>query len=209
MSLIQKLNWRYATKTFDKDKKLNQEQIDNIIEAFRLAPSSYGLQPWKLLLISNPDMREKLKAVSWNQSQVTDASHFFVLCRQNKIDENYINKYIQEVGAARNMPELSTLDGYKQMMTLNVVPRPDQESWMAKQVYIALGLMMSICADLDIDCCAMEGFDAAEYSKILGLESLGLSACVLLPVGYRNAEDMTASNAKVRKSKADIFTEIL
>lgn len=208
MNLINKLNWRYATKAFDSERKLDPKQIDDLIEAFRLAPSSYGLQPWKLLLINNKETRDKLKIVSWNQNQITDASHLFVLCRQNKIDNAYIEKYIQEVGAAKGVTDLAPLDGYKNMMITNVVPRPDQEAWMAKQTYIALGFMMAACADMDIDSCAMEGFDAAEYSKILGLEEKGLTACVLLPVGYRSANDETSQSKKVRKSVADIFIQI-
>lgn len=208
MNLIQKLNWRYATKKFDSERKLSDTQVSELVEAFRLAPSSYGLQPWTLLSINNKEIREHLKAVSWNQDQITDASHLFVLCRKNKIDDAYIEKYIQEVGSAKGMTDLSVLDGYKNMMIGNVVPRPDQESWMAKQVYIALGFMMSTCADMDIDSCPMEGFDASEFSKILKLEEKGLTACVLLPVGYRSVSDLTSNTPKVRKSKEDIFVEI-
>lgn len=207
-NLLNKLNWRYATKAFDSERKLDQKQIDDLIEAFRLAPSSYGLQPWTLISVTNSEIREKLKLASWNQNQITDASHLFVLCRQNKIDDTYVEKYIQEVGAAKGVTDLTPLDGYKNMMIGNVVPRPDQESWMAKQVYIALGFMMTTCANMDIDSCAMEGFDAAEYSKILGLEEKGLTACVLLPVGYRSANDEASQNKKVRKSVADIFIQI-
>ncbi len=208
MSLIQKLNWRYATKSFDKKRKLSEEQVADIIEAFRLSPSSYGLQPWKLLLIKNEETKLKLKEASWGQEQITDASHLFVLCRQNKVDEEYITKYIQEVGASKEMTDLAPLDGYKGMMIGNVVPRPDQEAWMAKQVYLALGFMMSTCADMDIDCCAMEGFDANKYDEILGLSAMGVTASVVLPVGYRSADDVLANSKKVRKSKEDIFIEI-
>lgn len=208
MTIINKLNWRYATKKFDVERKLSDDQVTSLVESFRLAPSSYGLQPWTLISITNKEIREKLKLVSWNQNQVTDASHLFVLCRQNKIDDAYIERYIQEVGAAKDMSDLTPLDGYKNMMIANVVPRPDQEAWMAKQVYIALGFMMTVAADMDIDTCAMEGFDAAEYSKILGLEEKGLTACVLLPAGYRSATDETSTIPKVRKSKKDIFIEI-
>ncbi len=208
MSLIQKLNWRYATKSFDKKRKLSEEQVTDIIESFRLSPSSYGLQPWKLLLIKNEVTREKLKEASWGQPQITEASHLFILCRQNKVDEEYVTKYIQEVGAAKDMTDLTALDGYKGMMIGNVVPRPDQEAWMAKQVYLALGFMMSTCADMDVDCCAMEGFDATKYDEILGLTAMGITASVVLPVGYRSVDDLSANSKKVRKSKEDIFVEI-
>lgn len=208
MNLIQKLNWRYATKGFDKKRKLSEEQVADIIESFRLSPSSYGLQPWKLLLIKNEATREKLKEASWAQPQITDASHLFVLCRQNKVDEEYIAKYIEEVAATKNISDLTTLDGYKGMMIGNVVPRPDQEAWMAKQVYLALGFMMSACADMDVDCCAMEGFDATKYDEILGLTAMGITASVVLPVGYRSADDVSAESKKVRKSKENIFAEI-
>jgi nitroreductase len=157
---------------------------------------------------SYKEVREKLKSVSWNQDQITDASHLFVLCRKNKIDGEYVSKYISEVGAAKDMTDLTPLDGYKNMMLGNVVPRPDQEAWMAKQVYIALGFMMSAAADIEVDSCPMEGFDASEYSKILKLEEMGLTACALLPVGYRSNTDTSSTNKKVRKSKEDIFMEI-
>jgi nitroreductase / dihydropteridine reductase len=208
MSLINKLNWRYATKMFDIERKLDETQINDLVESFRLTPSSYGLQPWKLLLVNNKEIREKLKMASWNQSQITDSSHLFILCRENKIDNTYIEKYIQEVGSVKGITDLTHLDGYKNMMVANVVSRPDQEIWMAKQVYIALGFMMSVCADMDIDSCPMEGFDVAEYSKILGLEEKGVTACAVLPVGYRSVNDMSADGKKVRKAKEDIFTEV-
>ena len=207
-NLLNKLNWRYATKKFDSERKLSDKQVSDLVESFRLAPSSYGLQPWTLISVTNSDIREKLKLASWNQNQITDASHLFILCRKNKLDDAYIEKYIQEVVTAKGMTDLTVFNGYKDMMINNVVPRPDQESWMAKQVYIALGFMMATAADMDIDTCPMEGFDAAEYSKILGLEEKGLTACVLLPTGYRSASDETSTTPKVRKSLADIFIEM-
>jgi nitroreductase / dihydropteridine reductase len=208
MNLIDKLNWRYATKSFDTNKKLSDEQVENLIEAFRLAPSSYGLQPWKLIMVSNPETRDKLKAASWNQGQITEASHLFVLCAQNKMDAQYVEEYVKEVGVARSMTDLSPMDGYKSMMIGSVNTHPDQASWNAKQVYLALGIMMSACAGMDIDSCAMEGFDASKYSEILGLAEMGLTPCVVLPVGYRSESDDMSTVAKVRKSKEQIFLEI-
>jgi nitroreductase len=208
MSLIQKLNWRYATKAFDKKRKLSEEQVKDLVEAFRLAPSSYGLQPSKLVLVTNEDLRQKLCEASWNQSQITDASHMFVLCRENKIDEEYINKYIQDIGKIRGMSDMTVLDDYKKIMTLNVVPRPDQESWMAKQTYIALGFMIALCAEMDVDSCPMEGFDPVAYDKMLGLTEKGLTACAVLTVGYRSVDDTTANYTKVRKSSDAIFVEV-
>ncbi len=208
MNLIGKLNWRYATKGFDSERKLSDDQVNALVDSFRLSPSSYGLQPWMLISVTNKEIREKLKLASWNQNQITDASHLFVLCRQNKIDNAYIDEYIQEVGTAKRVTDMSVLDEYKNMMVSNVVPRPDQESWMAKQVYIALGFMIATAAEMEIDTCPMEGFDASEYSKILDLESKGLTACVLLSTGYRSANDETSTAPKVRKSKESIFIEI-
>jgi nitroreductase len=208
MNLINKLNWRYATKSFDTNKKLSDDQVENLIEAFRLAPSSYGLQPWKLIMVTNPEIREKLKTASWNQGQTTEASHLFVLCAQNKMDTEYVENYVKEIGVARNMTDLSPMDGYKGMMINSVNTNPNQLVWNAKQVYIALGIMMSACADMDIDSCAMEGFDAAQYGEILGLSDMGLTPCVILPVGYRSESDTMSSMTKVRKSKEQIFLEI-
>jgi nitroreductase / dihydropteridine reductase len=208
MTLIDKFNWRYATKTFDTDKKLSDEQIDTLVEAFRLSPSSYGLQPWRLVLVNNKEIREQLKLASFSQNQITDASHLFVLCRINKIDNTYVENYIREVGEAKGMTDLAPLDGYKNMMLGAVVPRSDQEAWMSKQVYIALGFMMAAAAEMQIDSCPMEGFDVDKYSEILSLKDKGLTACLVLPVGYRSSEDTSALGKKVRKVKKDIFLEL-
>ena len=207
MDIVEKLKWRYATKVFDKKRKLSDMQISKLVECFRLSPSSYGLEPWKILIITKEEIRESLKIASFGQPQITEASHLFVLCRENKINSKYIDDYIKRVANTNNIPDISILDGHKQILNLNVVPRPDQESWMSKQLYISLGIMLTACAEMNIDSCPMEGFDAKQYSEILELEELNITPCVLLAVGYRSAEDKTMNNIKVRKETNDILVE--
>lgn len=207
--MISALTWRYATKKFDATKKLSAEAFETLLEALRLTPSSFGLQPWKFVVVENPSMREELVGHSWGQRQVADASHLLVLCRKNALDaslvEDYIADMIQKTGAPAE-----ALQGYKDMMLgfiQNVSPEIAQ-SWAEKQVYIALGNAMSVAATLEIDTCPMEGFSRTDFDRVLGLEALGLSSVVLLPVGYRAADDDYATRPKIRYASEDIIVHI-
>lgn len=207
--MISALSWRYATKKFDATKKLSAEAFETLLEALRLTPSSFGLQPWKFVVVENPSMREELVGHSWGQRQVADASHLLVLCRKNALDaslvEDYIADMIQKTGAPAE-----ALQGYKDMMLgfiQNVSPEIAQ-SWAEKQVYIALGNAMSVAATLEIDTCPMEGFSRTDFDRVLGLEALGLSSVVLLPVGYRAADDDYAARPKIRYASEDIIVHI-
>lgn len=207
-NFLEDLQWRYATKSFDSTT-LTDEQLNYILEAGRLAASSYGLEPWKFLVIKNPELRTKLQAASWNQTQVTQSSHLIVLCARTDINETYVNNYQVALETNVGMPA-GSLDGLGNMIrgSINYLTPEQIIEWNKKQVYIALGQMMSACATAKIDSCPMEGFDAKAYSDILGLEEKNLVATVVLPVGFRSPEDKTANYPKFRRS-LDEISEII
>jgi len=206
MNLIDKLNWRYATKIFDPHKKVSAHDLAFLKEAIRLSVSSYGLQLYKVLIIENDDIREELRKSSWNQSQITDASHLFVFC-------NYTRNYDQHVDSSiRRIIELQgkSDDGLKQYgefikKTIAGMPTEERKSWSEKQTYLALNNLLMACAELKIDACPMEGFDKQAYNRLLGLDELGLNASVIAPVGYRSDNDETQERQKVRKSMEELF----
>lgn len=209
MEFLSKLNWRYATKGFDPAKKLSAEQFEELLEALRLAPSSFGLQPWKFVVVENAELREKLKAAAWNQPQVTDASHLIVLCRQEKVGQAEIDHFIQTTATERGQAP-ADLDAYKKMMegaVLNM-DAARQATWAGEQVYLALGVLLSACASADIDASPMEGFDSAQYDQILDLPGKGLRSVVICAVGYRSEDDKYASAKKIRYPKDEIIIRL-
>jgi nitroreductase len=209
MEFLSKLNWRYAVKGFDATKKIPADQLENLLEALRLAPSSYGLQPWKFVVVENVELREKLKAASWGQGQTTDASHLLVLCRKESVDQAEIDRFIQTTASERGQ-ELTELDAYKKMMEGGILSMDAarQEVWASKQVYLALGVLLSACASADIDACPMEGFDSAQYDQILDLPGKGLRSVVVCAVGYRSADDKYAMAKKVRYPKDEVIVRL-
>lgn len=203
--IIKALNWRYATKKFST-QKIPQEKLDIILEALRLTPSSLGLQAWKFLIIENPELRTKLKEVSWNQDQVTDASHLIVLARPTHITDQDVLKWTHYLAEKRNMTADSK-DRFEQMI-LNYLKSVDEKEkgiWLDKQLYIALGNLMTSCALEGIDSCPIEGFDPAAYDKILQLDEVGLKSVVVCPIGYRADDDPYQHEAKVRFPREDLF----
>ncbi|KAB7529527.1 NAD(P)H-dependent oxidoreductase [Flagellimonas olearia] len=208
-NILEHRTWRYATKKFDATKKISHQDLNSLLEATRLSASSYGLQPYHVFVISDPEVRERLKPVSWNQSQITDASHLIVFAHATDFGEELVDDFITNLSDTRNIP-LDGLNGYAEMMKSNLVGLPTdvKASWAGKQVYIALGNALQAAAELKIDTCPMEGFQAEEYNKILGLTEKDLNAAVVLAVGYRSEEDQTQNLPKVRKSKEELFTHI-
>lgn len=208
--IITKLEWRYATKEFDPDRKVSEENLHVLLESARLAPSSYGLQPWKFIVIENKGLREKLKEVAWNQSQITDASHLVVLCRLCCLDESHVEKHVAKTSELRAV-SLEDLSGFKTMMIGDIKNRTKEglEHWMAKQVYIALGFMLHTAAQMQIDTCPMEGFDPKKFDEILGLEKLGVNSVVLCAIGYRKDGDKLAKAAKARFHKEEVIEIIV
>ena len=193
------LEWRYATKKFDASKKISAQDWNTLTESLKLAPSSYGVQPWKFLVIENPKIREQLKPVSWNQTQVTDASHYVVFLYKETIDESYVNKFINRVAEVRNAP-LESLQGYKDLLINNLVKAPEEKIrvWSQRQAYIAMGFLLETAALLKIDATPMEGFSPSDYDKILGLEGSGWKSVATVALGYRHAEDYYQTLKKVR-----------
>jgi nitroreductase len=208
-SYIENLNWRYATKKFDSTKKISSEDLEKLKEAIQLSASSYGLQPYKVLIIEDQDTRKKLLEASWGQSQITDASQVIVFANMTDFDESLVDDYISNVGITRNI-DTDNLKGYADFMksTLNPLPKEIKGTWTAKQTYIALGNLLSAAADFKIDVCPMEGFDSEKYNEILGLNAKNLNASVVATIGYRSKEDETQHYKKVRKSKSELFSTI-
>jgi nitroreductase/dihydropteridine reductase len=205
-NILENLNWRYATKKFDLTKKINPEDLETLKEALRLTPSSYGLQPWKFLIIENQELRSKLREYSWGQAQVTDASHLFVLCTHTDITEDFIDQHISTTAAIRNI-DPANLQGYGNFVKaqMKALTPEQKKTWNSKQAYIALGQLMAVCAELRIDATPMEGFEPENYNKILGLNERGLHATLVCPVGYRSEDDTAQHTTKVRKPLNELF----
>ena len=208
-SIIEALNWRYATKQFDATKKLTQEQIDTLTEAIRLSASSYGLQPWKFITVTNPAIRQKLREAAWNQSQITDASHVIVFAIRKDINEALVDEFIASVAKTRGL-KVEDLKGYSDMIKGSIQGKSADalKDWATRQVYIALGTLLTAAAIEKIDVCPMEGFDSKKFDEILGLEKLGLESRVVGAIGFRSAGDTTAAYKKARYSKEEVFIEV-
>jgi nitroreductase len=202
------LNWRYATKKFDTTKKISKQDLAELLEVLRLSPSSYGLQPWKFIVVHNPELRKKLRSHAWDQAQITDADTLIVFCARQTMDENYVKNFVGSIAKTRGVAKES-LSGYEQMM-LGALKSKSPEGvfqWMKNQVYIALGFLLSECAQHKIDACPMEGFDHKKFDEILGLSQEGLESVVLCAVGYRAADDHYADLKKVRFDKNEVFID--
>ena len=195
-NVIEKLNWRYATKVFDKSKKLSEDDLNILLESLRLTPSSFGLQPWKFVLVKNIDLREKIKDASYGQTQMTDASDLIVLCAKETLTEDDVVKIT------------GNNEGYKNMIMGSIKNKSNDEilNWNAKQVYLALGFLLETAAIMNIDACPMEGFDNKKVDEILGLNEKGLKSVVICPVGYRSEDDKYANNPKFRFPQSELVT---
>ena len=207
--LLQSLNWRYATKVFDADKTIDPETWDAIEQSLVLTPSSFGLQPWKFISITDPEVKQSLLAHSWNQTQVVDCSHMVVLCAKAKVNEADIDAWLERITKVRNVDKES-LSGYAGMMNGFLSSKDDRGllSWAQHQAYIALGQLMSTAAVLDIDACPLEGIIPAEYDKILNLEDSGYVTTVGCALGYRSNDDKYAELPKVRYDRDQVITNI-
>jgi len=209
MELLDKLNWRYAAKAMNGEK-VDQEKIDNIIEAASLAPTSSGLQPFEIIVITNQKLKEKIRPVAWNQSVITDCSHLFVFAAWDTYTADRINKMFDLTNTVRGF-ENEGWENYRQML-LSSYPQKDAEenfNHAAKQAYIAFSQAITAAAFQGVDSTPLEGFDADAVDKILGLREKGLRSCVMLPIGYRDTEkDWLVNLTKVRKSKEDLVTVI-
>jgi len=208
-NFIQDANWRYATKKFDASKKISKKDLETIKEAIRLSTSSYGLQPYKVLIIENPQLRAKLQPAAWNQSQIVDASHVIVFANNINFGDSEIDSFINKLSKKRNV-EVVSIKGYSDFMKMkiNALTMDEKKNWTSKQTYLALGNLINIAAELKIDVTPMEGFEADKVNEILGLNELGLNASLIAPIGYRHQEDVTQHFAKVRKSNEELFINL-
>lgn len=207
--LLKNMNWRYATKDFDANKKVSESDLEEILEVFRLTPSSFWLEPWKLVIVENPEIREKLQAHSWNQSQITKASHLLVFTRVKNIDEDYIDAYLDK-SVKITWATREQLAWYEDMMKWNFSNMNDDSKsrWARDQVFLALWNVMHFLAQKEIDSCAIWGFDPSKYDEILELDKLGLASVVVLTIWYRSDEDKNAFRQKIRFSKDEVVLKI-
>ncbi len=211
-TLLTNLGWRYAVKKFDGAKKIPQATWTTVEEAVRLAPSSYGIQPWQFVVVTDPTVRAKLRPLSWNQSQITDASHLVVFCRKIDVTVADVDAYIADIAAQRSVAA-DTLKDYRGMMVGSVsnppsLPGGSMEIYTRSQVYIALGVFLTSCAMLGVDACPMEGFDPKGYDEVLGTSKQGFMPVVLGAAGYRAGDDWLATLKKVRASRERVFRHI-
>ena len=205
-TFLENQNWRYATKKFDASKKISAADLNTLKEAIRLSASSYGLQPYKVFIIENPELRAKLVGAAYGQTQVADASHLLVFANELNFGAAGIDQLANNISATRGLP-IEAIQGYVDYMKGNITGLPEEvrNIWTAKQTYLALGNLLNAAAELKIDVTPMEGFVPAQVNEILGLDKLGLNASLLAPIGHRHVEDDTQHYKKVRKSNEELF----
>ncbi len=204
--LLAALQWRYACKKFDPTKKLPAETWAALSQALVLSPSSYGLQPWKFFHVETPAVRSQLLEHSWGQKQIVEASHLVVLAVKKDMNASDAERLVQRSAEVRGVP-VSGLEGYKNLMagSLSRQSPAEVDVWMSRQVFIALGVILTTAAMLNVDACPMEGFVPEKYDEILGLTAKGYASRVVVTLGYRAADDPYASAAKVRYPAAELI----
>ncbi|WP_207495108.1 nitroreductase family protein [Aridibaculum aurantiacum] len=206
MELLTSLEWRYAAKKLN-GKKVPQEKVENILQAIQLAPSSMGLQPYTVLLITDPAIKQKIQPIAYNQSQIVDSSHLLVFAAWAQITPAHVEEYIAHTAATRNIP-VETLAEFKNSLLGMVTRNTDEQNfqWASKQAYIAFATAIAAAAEERVDATPMEGFNAAQLDELLGLQEKGLRSVTILPLGYRDEEnDWLAKLPKVRRQKEKLF----
>lgn len=209
--LLKQLNWRYAVKKFDPSRKIPDETWATFEKVLNLSPSSFGLQPWTFFVIKDPIVRQQLREVSWNQPQITDASHLVVVTAKTSVDVAFVDRFIARVAEVRGQT-LESLAGYRDMLKGFVEGAPSNgielDKWASRQAYIALGMFLSAAAMLGIDACPMEGLDPSGYDKVLDLPAKGLRAYCVVTAGYRAPDDKYAEAKKVRFKLEDVVKRV-
>lgn len=202
--LTAQLEWRYAVKRFDATKKIPAQTWSALEQSLVLAPSSFGLQPWKFIVVDDKAIREQLKPVSWDQTQIVDASHMVVFAVKKDLNGDDVARYVKRIADVRGVPE-SAIAQYRDMM-LGFVnnSRGSINEWASRQVYIAMGVFLTAAAALGVDTCPMEGLDPVKYDEILGLPKDGYHTLAVVTAGYRHAEDGYAGMKKVRFEAKDV-----
>lgn len=208
-NIIERLQWRYACKKFDSSKILSEEKLNILKESFNLTATSYGLQPLKMIVIANTEIKKKLVPLTMQQKQVQDASHVLVFCIETELTAKYIENYFDRVEEIRNTPrailqpfETFLVDDFSEKSSASI------DAWMEKQAYLAMGNILTVCALEGIDACPIEGFEPEAYDSLLGLNSLGLKSVLVLPIGYRSDDDMFANFKKVRRGIDEVIINL-
>ncbi|MCX2719747.1 NAD(P)H-dependent oxidoreductase [Lentiprolixibacter aurantiacus] len=207
--IIDRLEWRYAVKKFDPSRKLKTEQLDKLKRAFNLTATSYGLQPIRMLVLQDQDLQNRLLSHSYNQQQVAQASHLLVFCVETNVDGDYVKSYFERVKEIRGTSD-QILNPFREYLVREFSNKDQKEiqEWATRQAYLAMGNLLTICALEEIDACPMEGFEPEAYNELLGLKEKGLSAVLVMPVGYRAQDDMFADFKKVRRKMSKSIIEI-
>ncbi len=209
-TVLQHLNWRYATKLFDPSRKISDADWKSLEEAIVLTPSSYGLQPWRFYVVTDQAVKEQLSVHSWGQKQPAMCSHLLVLTAKKRLGEAEIGNFVSRTAEVRGVPA-DSLAGYRQIMiqTMSSLAGENRiDDWAQNQVYIALGAFMTIAAMMNIDTCPMEGIDRAKFDEVLKLKDTGYATVVACPAGYRAAGDKYAHLPKVRFKHADVIHRV-
>lgn len=209
-ALVEKLKWRYAVKKFDPSRKIPADQWQALESALILSPSSFGLQPWRFIVVNDPAVRERLRAASWNQAQVVEASHLVVFAIKKDLNAADVERFARRIAQVRSV-NAESMGPYKQMM-LDFVAQAgkglDINAWSARQLYIAMGVFMTAAAVLGIDTCPMEGIEPDTYDRILGLAPRGTHTLAAAAAGYRAADDKSSRLAKVRYEAGEVITRV-
>lgn len=208
-NLLESLNWRYAVKKYDASKKISSEDLATLKEATKLSASAYGLQPFKVIIVENPELRAKLAPAGYGQSGITEASQLFIFAVENNVGVKQIEAYMKNVSETRGIP-VESLKGFSDMIhgSLDGLNEEQRNNWSKKQAYLALSTLLNTAAILKIDATPMEGFNPQQFDEILGLKELGLTTAVIAAVGYRHEEDATQHYKKVRKSNEEFFINL-
>ncbi|HQT44583.1 MAG TPA: NAD(P)H-dependent oxidoreductase [Candidatus Micrarchaeota archaeon] len=217
LKVIESLNWRYATKSFDPEKKVSDADLGALLESLRLAPSSFGLQPWKFIVISDKKAKERLMAACWNQQQIVQAPYVIAICTPKELGSSHVSAYMASIAGAQpakdgaeKEKENARLASFQKRIEEFMAAMPEEElkCWAKRQAYIAFGFLLYACAQLRVDACPMEGFAREQAEEVLGLGKMGLELAVLAPIGYRSENDSHAKEAKVRFDAKDVIINI-
>jgi nitroreductase/dihydropteridine reductase len=208
-NILDALEWRYAVKKFDDKVSLTEQQILEVKKVFNLSASSYGLQPYKMIVVQNPELKEKLVPASFGQQQISQSAAILVFAVRTDFGMDYIDQFFKDMSTKRQIP-LENLEGYKNFMKGSFANKSEDEisSWATKQVYLTMGHMLASLAVLQIDACPMEGLDPQAYDKILDLDAKQLKTIVAMPIGVRAPDDASATALKVRKDLSDIIIDL-
>lgn len=206
MQILNNLRWRYATKKFDADKKISDEQLCYLKESIRLSASSYGLQLYKVLIVSDPEIKKELQPLCWQQNQIADCSHLFIFCSYKNYKDSFVDDYIELVTTEHELKH-ATLENYGTFIKGKISEKisTDQSAWLERQPYLAVSNLILACAEQKIDTCPMEGFTPEDINRYFQLDEKNLNAVVMVAVGYRSGDDTAQYRKKVRKSEEDLF----